>query len=232
MDIGQAKNTRPVEVTELGIKAQVWSQANGLCNFNSIPSPAKLEEFDEDNIQITAGTIGKYMRRTAFFVLGVRDPNNIQGLDPNGNETSINDQFLEGYDIIDGVTFAVTGTKPVDQYSWIRIRHPSRVALEFRLIPKPATTMIRFREGQPSNIYVCCVGVLPCVPSPWAIFTATSSWTLALTLSRLISCTTCLSCRQGCKRCPRLRTAAMSFYGVPRYPCARRRPVPGMAGVT
>lgn len=154
MDIGQAKNTRPVEVTEIGIKAQVWSQANGLCNFNSIPSPEKLEEYDEDNIQVQSGTIGKYLRRTAFFVLGVRDPNNIQGLDPNGNETSINDQFLEGYDIIDGVTFAVTGTKPVDQYSWIRIRHPGRIALEYRLIPKPATTMIRFREGQPSNIYV------------------------------------------------------------------------------
>ena len=154
MDIAQAKNTRPVEVTEIGIRAQVWSQANGLANFNTVPSPKKLKEYDEDNIQVQIGTISKYMRRTAFFVLGVRDPNRIQGLRPDGQEESTNDQFLEGYDIIDNVTFAVTGNKPVDQFSWIRIRHPGSVALEYRLIPKPAATMIRFREGQPPLIYV------------------------------------------------------------------------------
>ena len=95
-----------------------------LCNFNTIPSPAKLEEYDEDNIQVQAGTMSKYMRRTAFFVLGIRDPNNIQGVNTDGSEVSTSDQYLEGYDIVDGVTFAVTGTKPVDQFSWIRIRHP------------------------------------------------------------------------------------------------------------
>lgn len=153
MDIGQVKNTRPVEVTEIGIRAQVYSQINGLCNFNSIPSPNDLVEYDEDNIQVNAGTTNKYARRTAFFVLGVRDPNNIQGYDPNTNEEdSISDQYLEGYDIIDNTTFAVTGTKPVDQFSFIRIRHPSRTALEFRLIPKPAQTIIRF--GAPEQIQV------------------------------------------------------------------------------
>ena len=154
MDIGQAKNTRPVEVTELGIRAQVWAQANGLANFNVVPSAEALIDYDEDNIQVTMGTIGKYMRRTAFFVLAVRNPNNIQGLNKDNSEVSTSDQFLEGYDIIDDVTFAVSGTKPVDQFSWIRIRHPGRVALEFRLIPKPAATMIRFRDGQPPLIYV------------------------------------------------------------------------------
>ena len=174
MDIGQAKNTRPTEVTEIGIRAQVWSQANSLANFNTVPSPAKLEEYDDDNITVNVGQMSKYMRRTAFFVLAVRNPNDIQGLNADGSEVSINDQYLEGYDIIDNVTFAVSGTKPVDQFCWIRIRHPGSVALEFRLIPKPAATMIRFKEGQPTNIYVLR-GVRRCVPSPWPIHTETSS---------------------------------------------------------
>ena len=115
MDIGQAKNTRPTEVTEIGIRAQVWSQANSLANFNTVPSPAKLEEYDDDNITVNVGQMSKYMRRTAFFVLAVRN-NDIQGLNADGSEVSINDQYLEGYDIIDNVTFAVSGTKPVDQF--------------------------------------------------------------------------------------------------------------------
>ena len=154
MDIGQVKNTRPVEVTEIGIKAQVYSQLNGLANFNTIPSPSTLVEYDEDNVTVNLGTISKFARRTAFFVLGVRDPNNIQGVDTDGGETSYDDGYLEGYDIIDNCTFAVTGNKPVDQYCWIRIRHPSRVALEYRLIPKPATTILQFTDVQPPQIYV------------------------------------------------------------------------------
>lgn len=154
LDVGQVKNTRPVEVTEIGIRSQVWNQANGLANFNVVPSAAKLRDYDEDSIQVSMGTISKYMKRTAFFVLAVRDPNNMQGVNPDGGEASTSDQYLEGYDIIDGVTFAVTGNKPVDQFSWIRIRHPKRIALEYRLIPKPSTTMLRFREGQPKQIYV------------------------------------------------------------------------------
>ena len=155
MDVGQVKNTRPVEVTEIGIRAQVYSQANGLANFNDVPSSADLVDYDEKGINVTVGSINKYMRRTSFFVLGVRDPNRIQGVDPNtGNETSISDQFLEGYDIIDSCTFAVSGNKPVDQYCWIRVEHPGRVALEYRLIPKLSNTIIRDPEFVQDDIYV------------------------------------------------------------------------------
>lgn len=155
MDIGQVKNTRPVEVTEIGIRAQVWSRANGLANFNDVPAPADLVDYDDDGINVSVGTINKYMRRTSFFVLGVRNPNRIQGVDPyTGNETSTSDQFLEGYDIIDNCTFAVSGNKPVDQYCWIRIEHPGRVALEYRLIPKMSNTIIRDPEFVQDDIYV------------------------------------------------------------------------------
>ena len=155
VDFGQIKNTRAVEVTEIGIRGQVWAKAAGLFNFNQVPSPERLRKMDEDGYNIKGGTISKYMRRTAFFMLAVRDPADIKGYDQsNGIEESLSDDLMEGYDIFGELSFAITGTTPVDQYSYIRITHPGRKALEYRLIPKPSITVIRERESQNSKVYV------------------------------------------------------------------------------
>lgn len=155
VDFGQVKNTRPVDVTEIGIKSQVWARANGLFNFNETPEPEKLRELDEDGYNIKSGTISKYMRRTAFFMLAVRDPNNIQGYDQqNGVEDSLSDDLIEGFDILGDVSFAVSGTTPVDQFTYIRISHPGKIGLEFRLIPKPSATIIRNQDAQNQSVLV------------------------------------------------------------------------------
>ena len=155
VDFGQIKNTRAVDVTEIGIRGQVWAKAGGLFNFNEVPDPQKLRKMDEKGYNIKSGTISKYMRRTAFFMLAVRDPADIKGYDQsNGIEESLSDDLMEGYDIFGELSFAITGTTPVDQYSYIRVTHPGRKALEYRLIPKPATTVIRERESQNSKVYV------------------------------------------------------------------------------
>ena len=59
-DMAQAVNTRACQVTEIGIKSQVWTRINGLCNFSDVPLPEDLEKYDEDNISVSNGTVNKY----------------------------------------------------------------------------------------------------------------------------------------------------------------------------
>lgn len=159
VDFANVKNTRAVEVTEIGIRSQVWARANGLFNLAEVPPPKKLREYDEEGYQLQGGTISKYMRRTAFFMLAVRDPLNIQGYDEqNGVEDNYDDELMEGFDILGEVKFAVRGTTPVDQFSYIRIRHPKRQALEFRLIPKAASTVISNMTEEVQNLHVLDAG--------------------------------------------------------------------------
>ena len=44
IDYALANNTRACDVTEIGIRSQVYNQANGLCNFPEILSPNELED--------------------------------------------------------------------------------------------------------------------------------------------------------------------------------------------
>ena len=46
--MGIARAVRPCDVLEVGIKSRVFLQANGLCNFNELPSPEQLRSFDEE----------------------------------------------------------------------------------------------------------------------------------------------------------------------------------------
>ena len=156
VDIGEVSNTRPTEVTELGIRSQVWNQANGLCNFASVPSPEKLEDYNEDQYEITSGNMNKYMYRTSFFVLGVRPVSGAAGLDADGNDSSDSDETFDGFDTINGCLFAVRGNQPINQYNYIRVYHPSKTQYEFRLIPKDACNVHRYESfaGTGQQIYV------------------------------------------------------------------------------
>ena len=155
VDLGQVRNTRACEVTELGIKSQVWQQAQGLCNFNNVPFPNELVKYDQEKVNISAGSMSKYMKRTSFFVLGVKDVRNPQGVEGRQrDETSDNDGLFDGFDILDGLTFAIQGSTPVDVFNYIRIEHPAKAEYEFRLIPKPSQNIIRFLDAQVPNVWL------------------------------------------------------------------------------
>lgn len=136
VDLGSVRNTRPCEVTEIGIKSQVWTRFNGITNFNSVPSPYDLYKYNDKNVQIREGKNTSYARRTSFFALDVRPANSEPYRDYNKNEGFVN-----------LTVFAVTGSAPQDLFSFIRIRHPSRAMFEFRLRPFNSAVFSQQSDG-------------------------------------------------------------------------------------
>jgi hypothetical protein len=154
-DLGQVRSTRATEVVELGIKSQVWNKAEGLCNYNNVPAPSELVVYDDNRVNLSAGNMNKYMNRTSFFVVAVKDISNPQGnVSPGGQEISDSDGLFDGFDILDGLTFAVQGNTPVDVYNFIRIQNPEKKEYEYRIIPKSSTNIIRFLDDQVPNVWV------------------------------------------------------------------------------
>ena len=154
IDIAQVANTRAVEVSEIGIQSQVWAQANGLCNFNEVPTPRELIKLDTDLVNLNGGTMAKYMNRTSFFMLAVKSASNPLGLDDAGNDVNDSDELFDGFDTLNGVMFAVRNNAPVNVYNYIRIKHPARGEYEFRLIPKDACNVHRYAAYENQQIYV------------------------------------------------------------------------------
>jgi hypothetical protein len=123
-DFAHVRNNRPCDVTELGIKSQVWTRFNGITNFNSLPTPSELAKFNQKNVQVREGKNTSYARRTSFFALDVR---------PAENEDTRNATRNDGFTFL--ALFAVTGNTPQDIYSFIRIKHPQNSLYEFRMRP-------------------------------------------------------------------------------------------------
>jgi hypothetical protein len=113
---------RDAQVIEIGIRSQVWNRANGLCNFNAIPTPFKLHQLDKQDITLTTPRMDKYFERTSCFSLWVR-PVQVYG------------QAQQPWRRIPQV-FCVTGNAPVDQYNYIRIRPRQVGYYEYRFIPR------------------------------------------------------------------------------------------------
>lgn len=127
---GVIRNTRACDVTEIGIKSQVWQRANGLCNFRSLPRPEQLVRSDSNRVQIQSGTMTLYMERTSCWTIWLRPA----GTDTNGQEYKW--QPL-------GEQFCVTGEAPQDQFNYLRIKHPERQQFEYRFIPKSGADIAR-----------------------------------------------------------------------------------------
>lgn len=154
VDLAQIRNTRATEVTELGIKSQLWGRLNGLCNFNAIPTPAELTAADIDKVNLSTPTMNKYMRRTMFFVLAVKDVEAPQGVDPvTGVDTSEGDAVHEGFDILNNTLFCVQGNAPIDKFNYIRIKHPSKKQYEFKLIPKDSANVSRYKSYESQTVF-------------------------------------------------------------------------------
>lgn len=130
VNFGVVRNTRACEVTEIGIKSQVWNRANGLANFASIPSPSELVSAERDRISLQSGTMSLYLRRTSVWTIWLRPA----GTDENGVE-------FEWAPL--GEQFCVTGESPQDQYNYIRFGHPERRQYEFKFVPKSGADVAR-----------------------------------------------------------------------------------------
>jgi len=136
VELASIRNTRPCEVTELGIKSQVWAQFNGITNFNTIPAAGILAEYNRKDIQVREGKNTSYARRTSFFALDVRPANSEPVRTYNKNEGFVNITY-----------FAVTGSSPQDLFSFIRIRHPEKEMYEFRLRPANSSDFSQQSDG-------------------------------------------------------------------------------------
>jgi hypothetical protein len=113
---------RDSEVIEIGIKSQVWNRANGLCNFNAIPTPAKLNQLDRKNITLTTPRLDKYFERSSCFSIWVRPVQ--QYGQPQQTWARM------------GRVFCVTGNAPVDMFNYVRIRPRIAGYYEYRFIPR------------------------------------------------------------------------------------------------
>ncbi len=113
---------RDARVIELGIRSQVWNRATGLCNFNRLPSPAKLFRLDEKDIQLSTPRMDKYFKRSSCFVVHVR-PVQEYGQPPS--------PFVEI-----PRTYCVQGSAPVDQYNFLRIRAKQPGYFEYKIFPR------------------------------------------------------------------------------------------------
>ena len=124
------RNTRACDVTEIGIRSQVWQKANGLCNFNSLPSPADLRQAENNQVAIQSGTMNIYMRRSTAFSVFLRPA----GTDEQGNEYAW---------VSLGQTFCISGQTPQDQFNYLRLTHPEQRQFEFRFVPNSGADIVR-----------------------------------------------------------------------------------------
>lgn len=120
VELASFENTMPCDVTEIGIKSQVWTRFNSLTNFTKVPEPSALTSNDRKNNTYTTGAVTSYEQRVSLFSLDIR----------KAGSTS-EDQWTPV-----GETFAVIGRTPRDQFNYIRIYHPQKIALEYRLRPR------------------------------------------------------------------------------------------------
>jgi hypothetical protein len=125
---GVVRNSRECEVTEIGLRSQVWNRANGLCNFQALPSVDAFREAEINGVGINSGAMTLYLKRTSVWTVWLRP----SGTDSNGQEFKW--QPL-------GEQFCVTGETPQNQFNFIRITHPQRNRYEFKMVPKSQALM-------------------------------------------------------------------------------------------
>ena len=137
-EMAVVRNTRDCDITEIGIRSQIFVRFNGITNFNTLPVAGILADYNKRDIQVREGKNTSYAKRTAFFGLDVRPAN------PEGyRDTTRNEGF---YNI---ATFAVTGSAPIDAFNYIRIQHPKTDQYEYRLRPFPSSVLVH--QGGPDG---------------------------------------------------------------------------------
>ena len=134
---GLVRNNRPAVVTEIGLRSRVFQRLNGICAFNTVPTTTELRGFEDAEVQVRSGTFTGTIKRSSVFQVFVRQA----GLDENGDAFIF--QRIEHY-------FVVTGSRPVDQYNFIRFVHPQGLAeLEFKFVGIPASELRSLGDDHP-----------------------------------------------------------------------------------
>ena len=121
------RNNRPAVVTEIGLKSTVFQKLNGLCAFNSLPTPDELNDLDDENVQVSNGTITANIMRSTVFRVFVRDAG-----DSNSSFAAI------------PLFFVIRGSRPVAQYNFIRFALPpgqEAKELEFKFAQFPGAEL-------------------------------------------------------------------------------------------
>lgn len=116
------RNTRACNATEIGIRSNVYQRINGLCNFQTIPSPEQLKSLEGQRISITTGTVNAIITRSSVFTIYIR---------PAGTNSSGSEFTWQPL----GEEFCIIGNEPKEQYNFIRIEHPDKRQYEFQLVP-------------------------------------------------------------------------------------------------
>lgn len=114
--IAAFRNNRRCDATDIGIRSQVWKRVNGLANFNRVPDPDTLKDYDDDNIQFNLGTNNEYIARVSMFKIQLREVGSTTWQDAGG-------------------VIAVRGATPIDQYNQIRVVHGAAKEFEFQILP-------------------------------------------------------------------------------------------------
>jgi len=122
------RNNRACDVTEIGLRSQVYQRLNGLCSFQTLPSPAELYASEVNKISLQSGTNTSYIRRASAFTVFVRPA----GVDASGNPYSWTDF---------NIRFVVVGNEARDQFNYIRFAHPDTRQYEYKFIPKNGADM-------------------------------------------------------------------------------------------
>ena len=94
-ELGTFQNTRACDVTEIGVKSQVWSKFEGITNFNTIPSPGKLVQSNKDKISLSEGKLTSFAHRMSFFALDVRPSNYDSSIGSNNGWVNVGPYLLQ-----------------------------------------------------------------------------------------------------------------------------------------
>jgi len=121
---GIVRNNRPAIVTEIGIKSTVFQRLNGLCAFNSLPTPSEIDDFQRDDLQVRTGTITSAIPRVSVFQVLIRRAGTDDEFEAVRSAKSDGGLML----------FAVRGSTPVAQYNFIRFVLPEPQELEFKFV--------------------------------------------------------------------------------------------------
>jgi hypothetical protein len=131
---GVIRNSRDCEVTEIGLRSQVWNRASGLCNFQGLPSVGAFITAEQDGVGIQSGTSNMYLKRTSVWTIFLR---------PSGTNS---DGIEYAWKPL-GEQFCITGESPQDQFNYIRIAHPERGRYEFKMVPKSGADVARHSDA-------------------------------------------------------------------------------------
>ena len=142
--VASVANNRPCDITEIGIKSEVWRQMTNSANFQQHPNMKTIETYEEKvedggGGRINLGSKTSYMSRWSFFQLEAR---------PIGPERDPETEWVKAADR----PFGVLGNTPVFQYNTIAITHPESNSLyEYRFVPVPGAKF--YDLGTAAQIY-------------------------------------------------------------------------------